>query len=192
MNTQNVLRNKHQKIGQNLPDNLNFKTTLSDVASYSVSTIDSFNHVNNQILKTSDTPLHPNIFRSNITIQAFSSDQNTNLYSEQPKFSSPFAEDTWQSLWFTDCQNQNKFKLNYLQKTTRCVVTTVDPKTGKTRADKQPLTWLKQNRLVPLEEVPAYGGGYKGHFGNYFSLDPNSRETQFVIKLGDSVFAELK
>lgn len=65
----------------------------------------------------------------------------------------PFDEDNWREVYFGDTT-----KVRYVDKCTRCLITTIDPDTGAKDQDDQPLKELKKFRCMdPYGPKPCLG-----------------------------------
>ncbi|KAH9507263.1 Mitochondrial amidoxime-reducing component 1 [Bulinus truncatus] len=125
-------------------------TIFAYLTSYMVSTTGSLDQINSQLAP----PVSMVNFRPNIVVQS----------------SVPFDEDTW-----TDVMIGDRVLFHTVEPCRRCTITTIDPDSGKSRGDRQPLELLKTSRCKkPYGAAPL--------FGVYLSLD-----TPGHIQVGDHV-----
>lgn len=89
--------------------------------------------------------------------------------------SCPFDEDSWQEVYIGDTA-----KLRFVDKCTRCLLTTIDPETALADPNSQPLTELKQFRCME-----PYGA--KPCFGIHTSVD-----VEGPVRIGDLVYVVRK
>jgi len=172
-NIQEVMANRLEKIGQVLPESLDYNTTLSDTASYSIHSLQSERFVANSIKQDGFEKLDNDCWRGNLLID--------NLDNR------PFSEDQYERIYIGR-RNQN-YTLTKFSKCSRCFLTTVEPSTGEARKDSQPLKWLNQHRAIPDEESEAYPGwGVKSCLGNYYAVGVENSATTCEVKVGDPVY----
>jgi len=180
--TEPEISKRLEKIGQTLPENQNisYKTGLADTGAYTLVTDQSIQHVRDQVALESGKELHPKAFRINLIID---SDEKT-----------PFSEDQWDQVIignFSSKKSKNPAVLKYYYKCQRCFFTTVEPRLGQHRSDNQPLTWLNEHRKIPEDEVKAYGGGVKNHFGGIYGMVMDENQNQ-IVSVGDDVWVKFR
>ncbi|XP_035827256.1 mitochondrial amidoxime-reducing component 1 [Aplysia californica] len=126
-------------------------TVFSYLTSYLISSTASLGHINSQL----DAPVASVNFRPSIVVDN----------------SVPFDEDNWKELKIGE-----NVLFHAVEPCRRCIITTIDPKTGQKRKDMQPLKLLRSFRCrEPYGNSPIYG--------NYMSNDMSGD-----VSVGDPVF----
>lgn len=176
-----VMAGRQDKIGRVLPKDLDYKTTLTDVASYTIHSLQSEQFVEKSISGEGFSPLNRDCWRSNIIVDFIGPESQRQL---------PFSEDNWRQVYI-GTENEN-YKLTFYARVPRCTLPVVEPTTGISRPDGQPVRWLNKNRKIPDEEADAYGGGVQCHLGNYYAVGVENSGKSCVIRVGDWVYAKDK
>jgi len=171
-----VMASRQAKIGRKLPENLDYKTTFTDVAAYYMHSEESEKFVSEQVKNQGFPEVDPDAFRSNLVIRCDNGQ--------------PFDEDRYEKIYIG--RGNQKYVLNKYARCPRCVLTTVDIGSGQPREDNQPIRWLNRNRRIPENEVAAYNGGVQCHLGNYYAVDLENSGKTCAIKVGDEVYGVLK
>ena len=101
------------------------ETAFSDGFPYLVANLESLKALNHKLVERGSNPVSINRFRPNIVVEGIA----------------PFEENNIEYLE----ENSGKFKLAMRKPCKRCVITTIDPNTGKTAEPKEPLRTLVED-----------------------------------------------
>lgn len=113
---------------------LNVTAAYSDGFPFLLASEKSLNQLNKWTQKNNNTFIHMRSFRPNIII-------NGGYFTLKP-----FDEDYYRTIQIGDEKDNNKFWVTKPCK--RCILTTVDPATGKRRANGEPLNTLREYRKI--------------------------------------------
>ncbi|CAJ0928715.1 unnamed protein product, partial [Mesorhabditis belari] len=138
-----------------------------DLAPYMITTQESINELNQQ-LKREENPIDNVQFRGNIVIE---------------KCQSAWDEDTWGELRFGD--HPKATTLECFKPCTRCIFTTIDPKTAIRDPEQQPLKWLKEYRMPEGDLLQGLGAH------PIFGVNAGAKIPGYIHE-GQTVWARLK
>ena len=153
-----------KKIGENLPENLDYDFNLADMAAIMVTSDKSLQDLNYKLSLVGKKKVTTENFRGNIEVEC--DDKR------------PYQEDDWDECYI----GSDDWKMKYFYKCTRCLLTTITPDEGKHRKDKQPLQMLNSYRMRPEREHCIYDSA---EFGTYFAgYKSNPEGKKIIVRYG--------
>merc|ERR1712168_21534 len=170
-NGEEYLREEFKGINKTLPD-AHVTVSLQDLASVMVTSKQSLETLNSNLLQNNEKPIQAKTFRGNIQVDTFSN--------------KPWQEEQWSEIFIG--KNNSTTILKSFMRCVRCVSTTIDPDTAKLRKDLHPLKFLRKNHVVAENEWKVYGDRAV-QFGSYFGIKKGCSE-ECDIRIGDVVYAK--
>eukprot|EP00929_Paragymnodinium_shiwhaense_P006965 TRINITY_DN11091_c0_g1_i1.p1 TRINITY_DN11091_c0_g1~~TRINITY_DN11091_c0_g1_i1.p1 ORF type:complete len:396 (-),score=44.99 TRINITY_DN11091_c0_g1_i1:69-1256(-) len=172
-----------------LPGEPNLITKLPDWSPLGLTTLQSLEWVEKEACGSSDMNLLPQRFRANIIVdtrtRALAADTTEDMELHPPS-DKPFQEDTWSKFRVGEVACQ------FLKRTGRCTVPTVDPATGQRNPGGEPLRTIKKLRasVYPhlTDDHPFF---VKGHREGFLATNVLHwyKEGQ-AIRVGDPVVVD--
>jgi len=169
----NKLDNYMNLVQKSYPANVSTPINFSDMVSLNLFTTQSLAALNSAMADHGSTQFDNHAFRANVVIESLTSD--------------PWQEDNWDQLYIGTKNSNMPFE--NVMGCQRCVMPSIDPDTGRQRADGQPTKWLMDNRMYDFDKELYQAPVFGIHLG---PVVEDGHVEACNIKIGDFVYAKLK